>query len=105
MLEKISLEKEDVMTQWTSVDHDLPYVGQQVLVARENGDVTMASYEALRTSETTVYLWVEFECVIKDVLYWMPLPTHPAEEAGAAAWQGGSTLEDYGYLNPDEYYD
>ncbi len=91
------------MTQWTSVDEDMPDVGQQVIVARENGDVTVATYEALRNRDTMVYLWVEsgslFNWKMNDVLSWQPLPDHPDTLVEVLF----DKLEDYGYMDPDEF--
>ena len=88
------------MTQWISVEEDSPDIGQQVIVARENGDVTMASYEALREEGTTYYMWVEGDWLLKDVTHWQLLPDHPDILEGPF-----SEMDDYGFLDPDEFYD
>lgn len=87
------------MTRWISVEEDSPNVGQQVIVARDNGDVTMASYEALRKEETTYYMWVEGDWLLKDVTHWQALPEHPD------ALNVFTELDDYGFLDPDEFHD
>lgn len=108
MPEKISLVKEDAMSQWISVSDDLPDVGQDVIVATEYGRVTMVSYEAIRRKDTTTFMWVEGDWMVNSVTHWQPLPEHP-DTAGLPCENlvfVDDDDDDYGsLLDADEYYD
>ncbi len=96
------------MTQWISVDDDLPEVGEVVIVAQEYpNDVTTATYEVMRNRNGAEYIWVEEDWQIKGVTHWQPLPEHPRVEEAERMSQSGEWkgYEDFGFLNPDEYYD
>ena len=75
------------MTEWISVDDDLPPEGNKVLVAidvNNNGEWLCVgiAHQEIRggtwyDEETDVYGdYVEW---FSEVSHWMPLPTHPAQ--------------------------
>jgi len=96
---------------WISVEEDLPEDDGEVLVAYNSHHlyhVTVARYTPLRTRDDIKMVWVENDMLIisGEVTHWMPLPEHPViKEKRLKKQYEEWSKEDFGFLDPDDFYD